>query len=229
MAETINPEVIRFVREKEAQIKEHLDSIAGPFDALMQDAIADYKRMTESFGINRVAENYKKIELPDIDPVKDIAGLAIPPAVSSMRYTAKIKTDAVMRLGFYTVVKVFKRLLKKPIGSHNEEEVLALKDGVLRMKRETEKSILFHFKDYRENLKFQYIFKLVEAVSNSHHQALLDRFRAYVADLSDIVGLISNKRIDKEQAFEILKEMEMTSKKINNRISKVRQEIESTI
>ena len=146
-----------------------------------------------------------------------------------MRYTAKIKTEAVMRLGFYTVVKVFKRLLKKPIGSHNEEAVLALKDGVLRMKRETEKSILFHFKDYRENLKFQYIFKLVEAVSNSHHQALLDRFRAYVADLSDIVGLISNKRIDKEQAFEILKEMEMTSKKINNRISKVRQEIESTI
>jgi hypothetical protein len=226
MAETINPEVIRFVREKESQIKERLDSIADPFDALMKDAIVEYKRMTGSFGVSYLPENKKRMDLPDINPIKDVAGLTIPPAVASMRYSARIKTEAVMRLGFYTVVKIFKRLLKKPIVSNKEDEILALKDGVLRIKRETERSIVFHFKDYRENIKFQYIFKLVEAVSNSHHQFLLDRFRAHVSDLSGIVELISNNRINKEQAFEFLKEMNMASKKIRSRIIDIRKEIE---
>ena len=226
MAETVNPEVIRFVREKETRIKEYLDSITGPFDAMVQDAIVEYSSMMGNLGINSSRKSLKRIALPDFDSIKDITGLALPPAVASMRYTAKMKTEAVMRLGFYTVVKFFKKLLKKPIQSKNEQEVLALKDGVLRMKRETEKSVVYHFKDYQENIKFQYIYKLIEAASNSLYETLTDRFRAYVADLSNIVELINNKLIDKHQAYEILKEMEQTSIGIDERINIIREKIE---
>jgi hypothetical protein len=229
MAELINPEIIRFLKEKELRIQEHLISIAGPFDTLMQEAVVEYNRMTEGFETDHQHDNKKTIEPLPIDPIKDIVGLTIPPATASIRYTAKVKTEAVMRLGFYTVVKIFKRLLRKPIRSNNEEEVLALKDGISRMKHDTEKSIVFHFKDYRENIKYQYIFKLVEALSNSYYQALLNRFRTHVADLSDIVDLIDNEQIDKEKAFSVLQEMEVSSKKIKNRIRDIRQEIASTI
>jgi len=226
MAETINPEVIRFVREKETRIKEYLDSITGPFDVMVQDAIVEYNSMMGNLGINSSPKSLKRIALPDFDSIKDITGLVLPPAVASMRYTAKMKTEAVMRLGFYTAVKFFKKLLKKPIQGKNEQEVLALKDGVLRMKRETEKSIVYHFKDYQENIKFQYIYKLIEAASNSLYETLTDRFRAYVADLSNIVELINNKLIDKQQASEILKEMEQTSIGIDERINIIREKIE---
>jgi hypothetical protein len=226
MAETVNPEVIRFVREKETRIKEYLDSITGPFDVMVQDAIVEYSSMMGNLGINSSRKSLKRIALPDFDSIKDITGLALPPAVASMRYTAKMKTEAVMRLGFYTVVKFFKKLLKKPIQSKNEQEVLALKDGVLRMKRETEKSVFYHFKDYQENIKFQYIYKLIEAASNSLYETLTDRSRAYVADLSNIVELINNKLIDKQQASEILKEMEQTSIGIDGRINIIREKIE---
>jgi len=117
-------------------------------------------------------------------------------------------------------------LLEKPIQGKNEQEVLALKDGVLRMKRETEKSIVYHFKDYQENIKFQYIYKLIEAASNSLYETLTDRFRAYVADLSNIVELINNKLIDKQQTSEILKEMEQTSIEIDERINIIREKME---
>ncbi|MBW2643026.1 MAG: dynamin family protein [Deltaproteobacteria bacterium] len=226
MAETINPEVIRFVREKENRIKEYLNSITGPFDVMVQDAIVEYNSMMGNLAINSSPKSLKGIALPDFDSIKDMTGLAFPPVVASMRYTAKIKTEAVMRLGFYTVVKFFKKLLKKPIQSKNEQEVLALKDGVLRMKRETEKSVVYHFKDYQENIKFQYIYKLIEAASNSLYEVLTDRFRAYVADLSNIVELINNKLIDKQQASEILKEMEQTSIEIDGRINVIREKIE---
>ncbi len=226
MAETINPEVIRFIREKENRIKEYLNSSTDPFDVMVQDAIVEYNSMMGNLAINTSPKSLKRIALPDFDSIKDMTGLAFPPAVASMRYTAKIKTEAVMRLGFYTVVKFFKKLLKKPIQIKNEQEVLALKDGVLRMKRETEKSIVYHFKDYQENIKFQYIYKLIEAASNSLYEALTDRFRAYVADLSNIVGLINSKLIDKQQASEILKEMEQTSIEIDGRINIIREKIE---
>ena len=227
MAETINPEVIRFVREKETRIKEYLDSISSSFDVMVYDAIVEYNKMMGNFGINRSRKNQERIELPDIDSIKGITGLALPPAVASMNFTARIKTEAVIRLGFYTVLKFFKKFLKKPIQSKNEQGVLALKDGVLRVKRETEKSVIFHFKDYQENIKFQYIYKLIEAASNSLYETLIDRFRFYVADLSDIVELINNKQVDKQRASEILKEMEQTSMGIDGRINIIREKIKS--
>lgn len=228
MAETLNPEIIRFAREQEARIREHFDAIAGPYELMVQDALAEYNSLMESFGIDCIQNTQKRIELPDIDTIKSLAGLSLPPAVASLRYTAKIKTEAVMRLGFYTAIKLFKRLLKRPLQSQNEEAVLALKDGVLRMKRETERSIIFLFKDYRENIKFQYIFKLVDAVSNKFYQALLDRFQAYVTDLMNVVELVSDTRVDKERTTELLKEMETTGHRINREIETVRNKIEST-
>ncbi len=225
MTETINPEVIRFIREKEKRIHEHLESIADPFDAMVQDAIVGYNGMMENFGIIRSNESPKRIDLPDVDTIKAITGLTLPPAVAYMRYTAKIKTEAVMRLGFYTVVKFFKKLLKKPIERKNEEGILALQAGVLRMKRETERSMAFFFKDYQENIKFQYMYKIVEAVSNSLYESLIDRFQVYAADLSNTLELINDKLIDKEQASTTLQEMAVAAGKIEEKINTVCENI----
>ncbi|NOQ18346.1 MAG: hypothetical protein GQ571_00090 [Desulfobacterales bacterium] len=227
MTETTNPEVIRFIREKEKQVHENLESIADPFDVMVQDAIVGYNDMMENFGIVRSFESPERIDLPDIDTIKAITGLTLPPAVAYMRYTAKIKTEAVMHLGFYTVVKFFKKILKKPIERKNEEGILALQAGVLRMKRETERSMAFFFKDYQENIKFQYMYKIVEAVSNSLYESLIDRFQAYAADLSNIVELINDKLIDKEQASTTLQEMAITTGKIEEKINTVCENIKT--
>jgi len=227
MAETINPEVIRFVRKQEARIHEHLGSIAGPFDIMVQETIATYNRMMCKLGINHSNENIKNIDLPDISTIKSITGLTLPPVAAYMRYTAKIKTEATMRLGLYKVVKIFKKLLKKPIQGKNEGEILALKDGVLRMKREMEKSVISHLKDYQENIKFQYIYKLVEAESNSLYESLLDRFQVYGADLSSIVDLINNKVIDREQTSEMMKAMAFNCSEMGEKINDLREKIET--
>jgi len=228
MTESVNPEIVRFIRQQEAWIGEHLNSIAGPYELMVQDALTEYSNLMDSFGIGSLQKRPQKINLPDMDSIKSMIGLSLPPAVASLRYTARMQTEAVVRFGFYTVVKIFKRLIRKPVQSKNEGGILALKDGVLQMKRETERSIVYLFKDYQENLKFQYIFKLVEAVSNKLYDALLDRFQAYVADLSNIVDLVSNKKIDKQRTSELLKEMELISQEISQRITAVREEIDTT-
>jgi len=227
MAETINPEVISFVRKQEARIHEHLESIVGPFDIMVREAIATYNHMMSELGINRSNENVKNIDLPDISTIKSIAGLTLPPVAAYMRYTAKMKTEATMRLGLYKVVKIFKKLLNKPIQGKNEGEILALRDGVLRMKREMEKSVISHLKDYQENIKFQYIYRLVEAESNSLYESLLDRFQVYGADLSSIVDLINNKMIDREQMSEMMKTMAFNCSEMDKKINTIREKIET--
>jgi len=227
MAETVNPEIIRFVRNKEAHIHEQLMAIADPFDVIVHDAVVEYNSMMDNVGINPFYETPKSVDLPDIGAIKAAAGLTLPPAVAHMRYTAKIKTEATMRFGLYKVVRIFKKILNKPIQGNNEGEALALKDGVSSMKRETEKSILFHFKDYQENIKFQYTYKLVDALSNSLYGSLLDRFEIYTSDLSNLVSQINNKMIDREQMVELLNMMALSCSKTDEKINDIREKIKA--
>ncbi|MBW1842511.1 MAG: hypothetical protein JRI75_12085, partial [Deltaproteobacteria bacterium] len=229
MAEVINPEIIRFVRQQEGKIKDDMGSIVGPYDTMVQDAIVEYNTAMGDFGFSRFLENREKVKMTDLDYVKGTIGLTLPPLAANMRYSTKIKTEAVVRLGFYAVVNIFKRWFRQPIQNKNEEAVYALKDGVSRMKSETEKSILFLFKNYRENLKFQYIIKLLEAASNSLYDVLLDRFQAYVTDLSKVEGLIGEKRVDKKQVSEMLKDMERATRRANEKINEIREKIELTV
>jgi Glu-tRNA(Gln) amidotransferase subunit E-like FAD-binding protein len=95
------------------------------------------------------------------------------------------------------------------------------------MKRETEKSIISHFKDYQENIKFQYTYKLVDALSNSLYESLLDRFEIYTSDLSNLVSQINNKMIDREEMAELLKMMALSCNETDEKINDIREKIES--
>ena len=44
-------------------------------------------------------------------------------------------------------------------------------------KPETEKAVVFHFKNYRENLKFQYMFVLADAIARMMSETLISRSR----------------------------------------------------
>ncbi len=227
MAENVNPEIIRFIKESEAKVHDQLMLVAKPFDGLIQDALSEYNTTLESFEIY-LNRDIKSLEFPNTESVKNIAGLSLPPARAALEYSTKIKTEAVMRLGVYRFLGLFRKIFRNAVQDKRRYAFSALKDGVNRIKRETEKSILYHFKDYRENIKFQYIFKLVDSVSNALYEALLDRFQAYATDLTRSVERMQDRREDKEDATKLLEEMKMASKDVQDRISRIRENILSS-
>ena len=129
-----------------------------------------------------------------------------------------------MKLGCYTVMSMIKRLMKKTVENSRDDEILALQDGVTRMKRETERSIISHFRDYQENIKFQYILKLAEASFQSLLECLLDRFQAYSADISRITEWADSHQTDKVQISRQLNEMRQQSREIAERVRIVREQ-----
>jgi len=222
MAKTVNPKVVQFVRLQERKIFNHLGSIAAPYDGMAKDALGEYSQSMQKLGLPLDLDTSQEINYPALDAVKAIAALSFPPASSSMHYSARIRTEAIMRLGFYSLTKLVKKMLKKPIEQKNEEEIQALKHGVKQMKRETERSIVSHFKDYKENIKFQYLFRLVDAISESIHQTLTERFKGYDTDLSKIVGQMNTDRIDKEEVIESLNRTLKMPETLNQDISRIR-------
>jgi hypothetical protein len=224
MAENINPQILGHVRGQEKKLEQDLTILSSPYDSLIHDAIAEFSRSMTEIGIPPMGSLGAGADLLDVESIKRISGIKFPPMIVAMRYSAKIKTEAVLRLGLYTALTFLKQILKKPLQSEKEKELNALSDGIRRMRRETEKTILFHFIDYKENLKFQYILKLVDAVSNAVKAALLNRFQSYVDSLLELLSLIGNKQVDEAHAASVLDEMAACTGQIEEGLSKIRRQ-----
>jgi len=226
IAEVINPEVIRFVRAREKRIKEYFEVLIIPFDTMIEDAYEEFNGM---LGRKKKVSG-KKIpsgnKSPKMNAVIEGSGAVPQPLVAAMHYSARLRTEAVMRLGFYRAFRSVTTLFKKTADGKDTEALKALQDAIRLMKRETEKSVVFHIKDFRENLKFKYLFKLIKATSDGFAQAVLDRFQAYFSDLSANIERIGTRQNDKAKAMQILNEMDQVSRELNAKIDRVRKEIE---
>jgi len=226
MAETINPEIVSFTAATEKKIKANFEAVAEPYQSMALDAIAQYHSAMIHFGMENPASGDNQRAMLDLEDVKKAAGLKLPVAATSMRYSAKVRTEAVVRLGFYSVLKMFKKVFKKPLKNEQEEQMLALAAGVKRMKGETESAIVFHFKNYRENFKFQYVLKLVDFASAHLHSALLERLRAYDTDLVELTRVMETSGGQRERVLVLMDNMTADLQRIQLQIEKARDKME---
>jgi GTPase SAR1 family protein len=225
ITETINPEVIRFLQARGKRIREYFAALIVPFDTMIEDTYGENHGMlgrSELFADGIIPSGNKP---PTMDTLTSIGSVSPPPLAAAMHYSTKIKTEAVLRLGLYRVIRNVSKLFRKSANREGEETLRALKDAIRRMKRETGKSVVFHLKDYRENLKFRYLFKLAETTSDGFGQAVLDRFQAYFSDLSATMERIGTSQNDKARAVKILNEMDQVSRQLNKKLDLIRKEI----
>ena len=66
--------------------------------------------------------------------------------------------------------------------------------------RETRESLAFHLRDYQENLKFAYLYRLTEVVVSRLSQAVAEQVEAYSADFATLADRVSTRQVDKERA-----------------------------
>jgi hypothetical protein len=165
--------------------------------------------------------------LADLKVLKFRDKLSLPPVETTMRYSARIKSEAVMRLGFYSAIKVFRKLLKKSGTRQNRRKYKALEDGFRRMKLETERSISVQFKDYQENVKFQYLFRLTDVMVHQLNDDLRERFQIYFTDASKMIETVKEEHLDKEHIKESLRKVGVTARDYLERIERLRENIKS--
>ena len=225
MAESVNPPIIKFIKEKEVQILEFFKSVAFPYEKMIIDSFDEYNEMINEFGVMPISSHERRMETPDMEMIKRLEGFSLPPANATLRYSARIKTDAVIRFGVFSVIKLFKKAFKKPIENEKEDALMALKQSMVRMKQETIKSIVYNFKNYRENIKFQYILKLVEKTSNYMFEQLSERFQFYMTDLTTITDQLGDKENLRKETLTALADIDLTTENIFGRIEEIRRSL----
>jgi len=218
MAEAINPVVIKFIREREAQILDSLQSVVSPHAAMVNEALKEFQSAVKPLGVAANYESQGTRQTMDLDEVKRVARLEIHPATAMLSHSSNVRTEAVLRFGLNSTVSLAKRLIKKTFQSRGENAFQALEHAVKRMKREAERSMMFHLKSYRENLKFQYLFKLADSLSIRLYDCMMDQFRAYQTDLGRITKAIREKELDREKTIELLGKVQNETQALGHRL-----------
>ena len=226
ITEDINPDVIRFIKMQEKEAGTYFETITRPYNAMLSDTYDEYIRMMEKLGVSLNVEGQPKIEMPDMLARAREAGLNPPKLAATMHYSAKIKTAAILRLGVYSLERNLKKLLKKPASKQAEVVRQALKGGTQQMKRETLKSVVEQLKDYRENLKFAFLLRLVENSADNLADLMFDRFQLFFTDLAAVAERLDSTKTDKQRALEILKEMDQSAAAVKESIGHLRRRIE---
>ena len=226
ITEDINPEIIRFIKMQEKETGAYFETITRPYDAMLADAYSEYVRMMEKLGVSLNIEGQPKIDLSDMRALLQQSGLNPPKLVTTMHYSAKIKTAAILRLGVYSLQRNLKKILKKPASKQAEVIRQALKGGTRQMKRETLKSVVEQLKDYRENLKFAFLHKLVENSADHLTDLMLDRFQLFFTDLAAVADRLDSTKADKQHALKILGEMDQAAEAVKGSIGHLRNRIE---
>ena len=228
MAEHINPQIFNFVKNEELKIREYFETITAPYEVMVNDALLEYNDAMARMGLGEASENGKSVAEIDMKSVKQEKHLEFPTASATMNYSAAIKAEAILRLGVYNVIRQFRRLVRRPADDSTANNAAALNDAVKRMKKETRESLVFHFKNYRENLKFQYIFRLVDAVSESICDAMMARFHDYTQDLSRLTGSMVKNQVDKDKIGDDLKILSENADAVSARMRQFRDRLSET-
>ena len=226
ISEVINPGVLRFVQEREKQIESYFEALIIPFESMIEEAHEEFNGLMGRNGSNPAPKKRPPKTGPRMESILKTSGVNPPPMVAALQYSAKVRTEAVMRLGFYRALKNVKTLFKKKSEPKGKQKLKALDTAARRIKRDTEKSVVHNLKDYRENLKFRFLFKLIDATSEGFAQAVLDRFQAHFSDLAANVEGISTNKNNKNRAVKILDKMDQACQELNERVNGVREEIE---
>ena len=227
LAETIHPRIVKFIHEEEERIKSHLESVATPYAAMLKEAVSDYQASTARVGPLQSDSLGERMVLVDSKALKLRDRLNLPSVETTMRYSGRIKTEAVMRLGLYSAMKVFQKLLKKTEFRQTRRRRKALQDGFRRMKLETVRSISLQFRDYQENVKFQYLFPLSDAMVHQLNDALREQFQVYFTDTSKMIEMVKEEHIDKERVKESLHDIGETARGYLARLEWFRKDVQS--
>jgi GTPase SAR1 family protein len=225
MIEVINPELVRFFRREEQKITESLKSAARPFEDMIQKTLAAADDTTTDFGSVPMETDYPSILFPHIDAVKAKMGLSLPPAGTSLQYTVSIKSEAMMRFGLYSALRWLNKLIKKPADDDSQYRRQAVRHAVARMKKETRQSILSNFNNYKENIKYQYFLKLIDAMAADVFETVVDRFQICTADLSKVDQAIFQKDKENMRTVRVLDEMGQTAAELKKQINRTRQKL----
>lgn len=201
ITEEVNPDIVRFVAGEERKIEEGLKAVAAPYRSWIEEACEELRRQMADQGIALDCPGQDL--LPSIRGFLQIAHDRMPTLSSGIGYPARIRSEALLRLGVYRVMGRVRKTLKKS-GSADAAELRAFEKAAARIKQEAREALSAQFVDFRENLKFAHLFRLTDEAARRLADGLRERLEFYAADFSGLADRLQTLGKEKEGARQSL-------------------------
>lgn len=228
IAESVNPEIIRFFKDLEHRIKKRLDSVAASYHGMAKSTFIEYQTVLESHGFPNPSETPNRAPAIELEKLKEMHGITPPSVHVTLQYSARIKTEAVLHFGVYSLTSLIEKAMKRTLVNDGRRGKKALKKGAMSLKREMIHSVVSHFKDYHENLKFQYVFKLIEAAAKDLYSNLTDSFENKTSSLKSLSRQINRSGSEREAFLDKINEYEGSIKELARKIDELTQTLATT-
>ena len=85
--------------------------------------------------------------------------------------------------------------------------------------------MFFHFENYRENFKFQYAAKLIEAASEYLYALLMERYESYNTDIKTLETVIEKKGGNREFMIHFLSGIGENLRNLHKSIDGIRERL----
>lgn len=199
--EEIIPELDRLVAAQEKRI-----------EAYFQSLLDSYRIDLPSLG--NTAEN-ETLSLPsldlsasgigavDITGVKKILGLSLPDQILSVRFSTRMKTNALTDLGLHSIVLFISALLDRQV---RFSFTPGFNKAALKIKKETLTMARQQIRAYHSTLKQAYFTPLIAAVTRDFKEKILDHFNLYDAVSQDMEEIFTMDRREKLAQLEKLED-----------------------
>ncbi len=183
IAEEVTPDIVRFVNAAERKIETRLAAVAAPYRGWIEEACEAMQRELGELGL--------AFECPPPDPLPSVAAFLeaaharMPTLSAGIGYPAKMRSEALLRLGVYRVVGKVRKVLQKP-EKEGAADLRAFREAMARLRRETREALRFQFTDFRENLKFAHLFRVADEAARLLVRRFEERLGFYAADFGGI-------------------------------------------
>jgi GTPase SAR1 family protein len=196
LTEEINLKILEFIQSQEKWQQDELSKVLEPLLAPLQDALNLYYQEIEKLGI--------KAPVPVIKPVPWTKPEEMQPKLFSLDLglNLRLRSQAMLVFGINlikdAVGKLKKLWRKEETAKQSERLKTSLADALTHIKGHTQEEMFDNLLSYREGLKFQYYFPLLEYLAKEQETGLKSALTALLVDLEGVQEAISQKSHQKE-------------------------------
>jgi len=196
LTEEINLKILEFIQSRERWQQDELTKVLEPLLAPLQDALNSYYQEIENLGI--------KAPVPEIKPVPWTKPEEMQPKLFTLDLSLnlRLRGQAMLLFGINLMKdalgKLKKLWRKQEKVEHSERLKISLADALTNIKEHAQEEMADNLLSYRENLKFQYFFPLLEYLAIEQERGLKSSLAALLVDLEGVQEAISQKSHQKE-------------------------------
>ena len=206
--EEVNLHIIQYIREKESEIMKKFEEQTHLYLTMMRQLFETYYAE-----IGQLVEGVSRPAAEEFTLSKKGPNLKLPLFSVTVSYQSTTRAQILLLVGVQKAVagarNLARKVLKKKEGGNGAVESFEKGMGVI--KKSASQVVSEQVLDYKENLKYGYVLKLIDLIGENLYQQMDQYVGGSLVDLQDLLHMAETEKQKQNETSELLTEYKRTT------------------